>query len=61
VPSLKDQMHYVRGHAHKDGVLVQRSTRGRSYHRRNPRRFSVAYVSVAATAFLLLLWLIFEH
>jgi len=33
----------------------------RSYYRRNPRRFSLAYALIAAVAFLLLLRLIFEH
>jgi len=53
-------MPYVRGHVRRDGFL-RRRTRVRSYYRRNPRRFSLAYVLVAAATFLLLLWLIFEH
>jgi hypothetical protein len=58
--SLEDHMPYVRGHVRRDGFLGRR-TWVRAHYRRNPRRYSTAYVLVAVAVIFFLIWLIFEH
>ena len=53
-------MPHVRGYVRRDGFLGRR-TWVRAHYRRNPRRYSLAYVLVAVAAFFFLIWLIFEH